>query len=278
MRKSDHKKQRITLLVTLRIMLGIHKFVRGFEPWGIVAVIVGLIITFISMMLEIDDRQSERSFRAWEVVYSMSISDSPVATTIGSSVLNEAVEYLAHGFEGRWCTETVRAVSEYLTGDHSRRCVFPKKSGESFAYTEVLSGTNLSRISLTSANLQRANLQNTNLRQANLRGVDLQFADLQNVHLWGSNLQGANLSYSSLEAASLEQANLRGANLRYANLRGASLRSANLQHASFSGALLIDADVAGADLRGVQDLDCRQLQQAANWQSTLRDEALECGE
>ncbi len=92
------------------------------------------------------------------------------------------------------------------------------------------------------------------------------------VDLSGAGLRGLDLSGVDLTGADLSGADLRGANLSGANLKGARLDGANLFKVIIDG-----ADLNEADLRGVQFLQCPQLQSARNWQSTYRDEDLACG-
>ena len=91
--------------------------------------------------------------------------------------------------------------------------------------------------------------------------------DLSDAALRGLDLKGADLS-----GVGLKDADLRGANLSGADLKGAHLEGANLFKVIIDG-----ADLNEADLRGVQFLQCPQLQSALNWQSAYRDEDLACG-
>ena len=92
------------------------------------------------------------------------------------------------------------------------------------------------------------------------------------VDLSGGALRGLNLEGADLSGADLRRADLRGANLSGANLLGARLEGANLFKAIIDG-----ADLSEADLRGVQFLQCPQLESARNWESAYRDEDLACG-
>ncbi len=92
------------------------------------------------------------------------------------------------------------------------------------------------------------------------------------VDLSGGALRGLDLEGADLSGADLRRADLRGANLSGANLTGAHLEGSNLFKAIING-----ADLNEADLRGVQFLQCPQLESAHNWQSAYRDEDLACG-
>ena len=53
---------------TVQVARCSHRFVRGFEPWGIILTFLGLAIALITIIIDLEDRQSERIFRAWQVV------------------------------------------------------------------------------------------------------------------------------------------------------------------------------------------------------------------
>ncbi len=91
------------------------------------------------------------------------------------------------------------------------------------------------------------------------------------IDLSGGALRGLDLEGADLSGADLKDADLRGANLSGANLKGAHLDGANLFKVIIDG-----ADLGEADLRGVQFLQCPQLQSTHNWQSATRDEDLAC--
>jgi uncharacterized protein YjbI with pentapeptide repeats len=92
------------------------------------------------------------------------------------------------------------------------------------------------------------------------------------VDISGGALRGLDLAGADLASADLQDADLRGANLSGANLTAGRLGGANLFKAIIHG-----ADLNEADLRGVQFLQCPQLESALNWQSAYRDEDLACG-
>ena len=92
------------------------------------------------------------------------------------------------------------------------------------------------------------------------------------VDLSGAALRGLDLKGADLSGVGLKDADLRGANLSGADLKGAHLEGANLFKVIIDG-----ADLNEADLRGVQFLQCPQLQSALNWQLAYRDEDLACG-
>jgi len=92
------------------------------------------------------------------------------------------------------------------------------------------------------------------------------------IDLSGGALRGLDLEGADLSGADLKDADLRGANLSGTNLTGAHLEGANLFKTTING-----ADLNESDLRGVQFLQCPQLNSARNWQSAYRDEDLACG-
>ena len=79
-------------------------------------------------MVDLEDRQAERTFRAWQVVLTV--------RTAGSS-RREAVEYLNREFDGRWCGFWMNRVSKQLTGNNRRKCLNPRKARESLVGIEA---------------------------------------------------------------------------------------------------------------------------------------------
>ena len=97
------------------------------EPWGIILTLIGLVIALITVVVDLEDRQSERTFRAWQVVREY----EDRAGAPGSS-LREALQFLNREFDGAWCGFLVSWTSQRLTGNR-RECLFPRKVGESLA-------------------------------------------------------------------------------------------------------------------------------------------------
>ena len=138
----------------------------------------------------------------------------------------------------------------------------------------MLFGANLRDANLSEADLSLANLMRADLRDANLSGADLLYTNLSRADLLKANLRGANLGEADLSWADLSGADLSDASLTYAILRGANLSGADLSGADLSDANLLEANLSGADLRGAENLNCEQLRQANNWETSFRDELL----
>lgn len=169
-----------------------------------------------------------------------------------------ALERLAEDADSSNDNRKVRQVIEVL-------CAYVRKHSPSQAETEILPSktgapdppprapaaavqailTVLGRQTRTPENVRAYiySLYETDLRYANLHE-----ADLQQANLWKSNLQGADLSGAELQRAYFGEANLQGANLSDANLEGANL--------------------AGADLRQVQGLRQKQIDQTRGGDQT----------
>jgi uncharacterized protein YjbI with pentapeptide repeats len=107
--------------------------------------------------------------------------------------------------------------------------------------------------------------------------ISLRNADFNGALLTETHLGEANLRAARLLGANLTKATLWGATLSEANLSGASMEGAVLWGASMGGAILDKANLKSADLRGVTDITCEQLQKALNWHLTYRDDDLACG-
>ena len=269
----------------------LNRWVHTFEPWGIFLTFIGLLVALIGLMIDLEDRQSERIFRAWGVVLSVTTtplnasSDTQIAASAGSSV-RQALQYLNRDFTGRGCFGWVAFLSEFLTGNNARGCIFPEKDRESLRNLSIphavledielshaeLSGAILRKVDLYGAKLQHADLENALLHDAKLGGADLRNAELRNAKLPKADLHGAKLQKATLLNADLREADLRGADLQHADLGSAKLCKAKLNNAD-----LQDADLLGADLREARGIDCRQLRTAKNWEQSIRGPQLECG-
>ena len=199
----------------LNFFCSLQKLVHGFAPWGIFLTMLGLLITLFGLVIELEDRQSERIFRAWATVTEVERqSRSRPYEEVGlkwlsgsGSAAYQAIVFLNRDFNGRFCGLWLVPIFEFLTGNHTRTCFIPKKRKGSFANRDFR-GANFEFISLTSAVLVNVNFENANLENANL----------ENAILVGANLADAILADANLEYAILEGANLEGANLENANL------------------------------------------------------------
>ena len=214
---------------------GFHRFVCAFEPWGIVLTLMGIGIALVTMLIEFEDRQSERIFRAWEFVYNM----PPVGTSHRA-----ALEYLNREFDGFVCGNLVNFFSELVTGDGRRTCLIPPKYRESLVGVEAR-GADLSFAEFSGANFSMAELVDSNLRSAVLIGADLRNAKLEFAELNFAKLEDANFSFAYLSLANLDHATLTGSFFIRSELSSASLKNAILTDAN-----LIDADLTGANFNG----------------------------
>ena len=177
----------VTIYTALKLLgRSLQMFVQGLEPWGIFIASAGLVVALFGFTVEMEDRQSERIFRAWQVVYQA--ARAPIAegspgnseTTRAVSdreqytptSVRQALEYLNRRFSGLWCDEAVGRLFLHLTGSSERMCVIPRKRRESFASLS-LSSLNLSGADLAGADLRRTDLRATNLDKADLRDADL---------------------------------------------------------------------------------------------------------
>ena len=230
-----------------------HRFVRDFEPWGIFFTVFGLLIALVTILVELEDRQAERTFRAWEFVLTV--------PSAGSS-RREAFEYLNREFDGFICGSPVAWAGILVTGNSRRRCLVPPKQRESLAGIEAagedLTNADLGRAHLTGASFAGADLTSAFMVGADLTGANLTLADIRRADLTDVSLAGANLTRAVFEDADLVDAHLGDADLSDASLVGANLTRAylvdailvrtDLTRANLTGALLRDADLTLADL------------------------------
>ena len=257
-----------------------HRVLCILEPWGIFGAIAALLFTFVAIMIDLERRQSERTFQAWQVLRALQndrLGTGPPLRVIGSYP-REALEFLNREFVGYWCHDWVERLSIKLTGNDRRRCVFPAKTRESLAGL-VAPGTELLTVNLFRANLEQADLSEANLAQAYLVDADFVQADLSRASLYNANLTRTDLSIANLEGASLVGADLTdavmpGANLAHACLIAADLSDTILSFANFSGASLYSADLRNAQLVGT-DLSEADLAEVHNLEQFQLDGA--CG-
>lgn len=222
-----------------------HRLAHKLQPWGVGLTFVGLLIASLAFMVDLEDRQSERTFRAWQVVrgFENQVRDERVPGEVvgayGSS-LRVALEFLNRDFEGFICGSGVGFVSKYLTGNLTRRCVFPRKNKESLtrisAFSSDLTGASLAGANLSSAVLQYVNFSHADLTGADLSEADLTGAQLVRAHLTGANLKNAWLTGADLTGANLTTADLTGVDFEYADLARTSLNCADIARAEFQDA------------------------------------------
>ena len=283
---------------------GCHHLVRQFEPWGIVITLFGLVFAAIALMVDLADRQSERTFRAWQVVREYENREG----TSGSA-LREALQFLNRDFVGAVCKFPIGWFSQWLTGNR-RECLFPLKNRESLAGLEArrvdlegidLSGADLSEATLLGVTLRDAILRDATLRDATLKGADLVKADLSRADLTGVDLsfvswdgrvnvallehglseqsmpvdfsKALRLPDGSFTCADLSEAFKQareGTPRAHTDLSEADLSKANLSKANLLGANLTDADLSDADLSGAYLL-CADLTGATYEGANLSD-------
>ena len=235
---------------------GCHRFVHQFEPWGIVLTVIGLVIALITIVIDLEDRQSERTFRAWQVVRELESRnvelDGHHAVGMAGSAMRKALEYLNQEYDGFVCMPGFGWVSKLLTGNDSRECLIPKKDKE-FMTGLKARYADLAFADLAEASLATSDLYEANLSKANLCGADLFQANLTGANLTGTNLTGAflmdaNLTRAIFTDAVLTRANFAQANLAHAMLMEANLAQANLASVNLTGAFLVEANLAQANL------------------------------
>lgn len=167
---------------------GLHRAIVQFEPYGIILAVFGLIHTFGTIILDLEDQQSERIFKAWEI---LALDHENINN---SSAKRQALEFLNREYEGLFCSATiVTPIVELLNGNQSRKCLILAKTQEGFPNLKAQNTL------LYGAALPRANLSGADFAKANLIGADLRGANL----IW-ANLTGAVLT----EAEGLTEAQL----------------------------------------------------------------------
>lgn len=248
----------------------------------VLATLVGLAGGFVAFMIEMEDRQAERVFRAWQVVATAGpISRTEVGSTglmvgSGNSNAGRALEYLNRQFSGWGCHRIVNNLARLTTGDERRECILPRKRRESLAGLQ-LSNMHLEGVWLPNARMKLTQLKGSFLEGANLREAQLTCANFASTMLVRIDFEGATLKRVRLRSANLEEARLNNTDLRGADLVVTHLRATNLDGAQM-GCLPTAAGIrVCTDVRGATALTCEQLRGARNWESAYRDDAMQCG-
>ena len=243
---------------------------------------IGLLGGCLAFMIEMEDRQAERIFRAWEVVSeagpTKQIEVAGSGPTVGNSNTNagRALEFLNREFSGWGCINIVKGVARLTTGDVRRECVFPRKRRESLAGLG-LSNMYLEKVWLPRALLKLTQLESSFLQKANLKKADLTCANLASSMLVSAEMGGAILKRARMRSANLMEARLTNSDLRGANLVAADLKATNLDEATMGCLETASGIRVCTDVRGATALTCAQLRKAKNWESAYRDDSMQCG-
>lgn len=111
-------------------------------------------------MVDLADRQSERTFRARQGVREFeSMAADPTAMPSGAfgtgSSLRKAAEFLNQESDGFFCSSLIEGIWARVGGNRDRDCLFPGKSRESLTGL-IGRHADLSSISLSGADLEQA--------------------------------------------------------------------------------------------------------------------------
>jgi len=152
---------------------------------------------------------------------------------------------------------------------------------------------------LTSVNFDRAFLGAAEFTGAMLVDVRMDGAQAESIVLNGATIDAGRYVNAVMAGAEMRdlvtngQVRLDGIHLNGARAPRAKFARQTMPHANLSEATLIDTDLSGAVLKGcnltgadlhnanlrrVTGLDCETLTSAKNWQTTLREDDLACGQ
>ena len=266
-RAYNETKQALSALGGLAIRAGktVHRFVHEIERYSLVFAALSVLAVCATMGVDLADRQSERTLRAWQIVrgYVGEVVETGGNRRVGASPssLRQALEYLNRDFDGFVCASWFTKFFETVTGDSRRKCLFPRKAQES------LTGLDVPTSQLDNVYLPGAKLEAVTLYLSSLRGACLWNANLTVANLKGADLSNSDLSYAILSHAKLEEFGEPGkigihSDLTGADLTGADLSDATLEKANLGSAILVNTDLAGANLMGAKNLRQEQLDQA----------------
>ena len=264
------------------------------SPWfeciefvALMVAIVALIYTARSVTLEIEHRQHERTFMAWNIL---------TLRAAGNSGKIQALEYLNdNGF-------SLQNIDLSPPGyDKSKKIDTAMEFVSACPQSVYLRGVRLeySKLNFSSmpcAILLEAKLKYSELAHADFRwsilGVTPSILNSSTTHVLASK-ETASLvfEYGFMEQIRLEDiapfaTNLSHADLQFVDFRGSQLGAVDLSDAilykaDFRGADLAhanleDAFLEGTDLRETKSLTCEQLWKALDWKEAYRDNELAC--
>ena len=220
--------------------LGLFRW-QTIERCGNLLMWIAVVPVCITFMVDLEDRQSERLTRAWQVVHSFPNRDVELELNnlrrlgASESSLRAALEFLNRDFKGFGCHPLVQWVSEGLTGNGRRTCLIPKKRKEE-----------LGGISARAAQLAHGYLPDAAFMGADLAAANFMYADLTGANFWSADLQYAFFRHATLRSAHFVGACLAKAELSYANLTDANLTDANLTDANLLGSRLTQQQLDSA--------------------------------
>ena len=216
-RTNSWNKSASALNSSIRTVQGVFKSVQiavdRFSSWGVFMTTVGVLVAVVGLVIDMESRMSERTFRAWQIVLmfhqsgdgAQAIHDDGEVPIVAGSVLREAMEFLNQGSDGVICGETIRKLFSYLTGTMHRQCLFPVKKKESFNFIDI-AGADLTDAILPAANFRSAGLCNADFRNAVLIDANFKRADLNWVNFEAADLEGVNFDNTDLTGASFHKA------------------------------------------------------------------------
>ena len=173
---------------------GPYRFVREFA-WGHLFTVIGhlvraillfltalgVLIAAVTFVVQLEDRQGEQTYRAWQVVREYENRQGA-----SGAPLRDALQFINREFGGALCWAPVNRFPQWLTGN-PRQCLFPRKNREKLQARQVdLAGIDLAGADLTGADLTDATLRNVSLIRAELVRADLAGADLTGAKLRAS--------------------------------------------------------------------------------------------
>jgi hypothetical protein len=222
--------------------------VTGLQGLGVVALIVGSLLTWRTVRLTREGQITDR--------YAMAVEnlEAQKGTAVQLGAIT-ALERIAHDSRrDHW------PIMELLVGRLREEA--PKHDPDHPAQGEAvvkpivkhIAGVLARRRARWDAKDRRLSLEGLDLRSVHLEGADLRRANLSS-----SNLSGAFLARCRLDRAQLLRTEARGIDLTHASargaeLKGADLREAILRHADFRTALFLMTQLGDADTEGARGL------------------------
>ena len=228
----------------------LHTGARVIEPWTILLVSIGVLISILGFLGDLESRMSDREFRSWQTVHNfeqllLRKESQDDTRLLAARDLRQALEFLNQKFAGVLCiTKSESEIRPWLsllwytrilTQDPERPCIIPARKTRALLSGLRASGIILQNVQLPGAMLERAEFSRSDLSNANLSGATLFNAKFKD----GSYLN-TNFSNTCLLAADFSGSSLIDADFSGAYLVGVDFRNTELNNVNFSGAVITD--------------------------------------
>ena len=158
----EPQSERRVLRFLMGVWRSVHGFVKEAEPWGILAAVLALFLSFIALRGDLEDRMETREVQAWQLL----LTKAP-----GNSGKREALEYLNKEHDGGLCLGGLCLL-------------WPPKTRTPLVGIDLSLPNKTEPRGYSTVNFA----PETYLREVQLPNADLSFANLEYAELYGADL------------------------------------------------------------------------------------------